>query len=80
VGNRTSIGRCLINDNRGNQHNCAFTQLDSFSQLVFSQAGEHVALLGVQDLIMESARAPLLTPPGPMMRASSHCLSSFRKN
>jgi mannose-1-phosphate guanylyltransferase len=60
VGNWTSVGRYLTNDENGNQHNCAFSQLDSSSNLVFSQTGQHIALLGVQDLIIVSAKDALL--------------------
>lgn len=60
VGNWTSVGRYLTSDDSGNQHNCAFSQLDSTSNLVFSQTGQHVALLGVQDLIVVSAKDALL--------------------
>lgn len=60
VGNWTSVGRYLTADEHGNQHNCALSQLDSSSNLVFSQTGQHVALLGVQDLIIVSANDALL--------------------
>ena len=60
VGNWTSVGRYLTSDEQGNQHNCAFSQLDSSSNLVFSQTGQHIALLGVQDLIVVSAKDALL--------------------
>ncbi len=60
VGNWTSVGRYLQSDKDGNQHNCALSQLDSSSNLVFSQTGQHVALLGVQDLIIVSSKDALL--------------------
>jgi mannose-1-phosphate guanylyltransferase len=60
VGNWTSVGRYLTTDEHGNQHNCALSQIDSSSNLVFSQTGQHVALLGVQDLIVVSANDALL--------------------
>lgn len=60
VGNWTSVGRYLNSDKDGNQHNCAISQLDSSSNLVFSQTGQHVALLGVQDLIIVSSKDALL--------------------
>ncbi len=60
VGNWTSVGRYLTTDEHGNQHNCALSQLDSSSNLVFSQTGQHIALLGVQDLIIVSAKDALL--------------------
>jgi len=60
VGNWTSVGRYLTKDDDGNQHNCTISQLDSSGNLVFSQTGQHVALLGVQDLIIVSAKDALL--------------------
>ncbi len=60
VGNWTSVGRYLESDKDGNQHNCALSQLDSASNLIFSQTGQHVALLGVQDLIIVSSKDALL--------------------
>ena len=60
VGNWTSVGRYLNSDKDGNQHNCALSQLDSASNLIFSQTGQHVALLGVQDLIIVSSKDALL--------------------
>lgn len=52
VGNWTSVGNYLSKDDHGNQHNCAVSQLDSGNNLVFSQTNQHVALLGVSDLIV----------------------------
>jgi len=60
VGNWTSVGHYLDKDEHGNQHNCALSLLDSAGNLVFSQTGQHVALLGVQDLIVVSAPDALL--------------------
>jgi mannose-1-phosphate guanylyltransferase len=60
VGNWTSVGRYLKCDDDGNQHNCAFSQIGAANNLVFSQTGQHVALLGVQDLIVVSAKDALL--------------------
>jgi len=60
VGNWTSVGRYLKSDQEGNQHNCALSQLDAANNLVFCQTGQHVALLGVQDLIIVSAGDALL--------------------
>ncbi|MFM2179223.1 MAG: hypothetical protein RL015_3321 [Verrucomicrobiota bacterium] len=60
VGNWTSVGRYLKSDDSGNQHNCTLSQLDCANNLVFSQTGQHVALLGVQDLIVVSAKDALL--------------------
>ncbi|MCW0218561.1 MAG: sugar phosphate nucleotidyltransferase, partial [Prosthecobacter sp.] len=60
VGNWTSVGKYLTADDDGNQYNCAVSQLDASNNLVFTQTGQHVALLGVQDLIIVSAKDALL--------------------
>lgn len=60
VGNWTSVGRYLKSDDDGNQHNCALSQIGAANNLIFTQTGQHVALLGVQDLIVVSAGDALL--------------------
>lgn len=60
VGNWTSVGRYLKNDEEGNQHNCELSKIDASGNLIFSQTGQHIALLGVQDLIIVSAKDALL--------------------
>lgn len=60
VGNWTSVGRYLNHDNDGNQFNCAFSQQDAANNIVFSQTGQHIALIGVQDLIVVAAKDGLL--------------------
>jgi mannose-1-phosphate guanylyltransferase len=60
VGNWTSVGRYLESDGDGNQFNCAFSQQDAASNLVFTQTGQHVALIGVQDLIVVASKDGLL--------------------
>lgn len=60
VGNWTSVGRYLECDGDGNQHNCAFSQMDADNNLVFTQTGQHVALIGVQDLIVVASEDGLL--------------------
>lgn len=60
VGNWTSVGKYLKTDTDHNQHNCALSQLDAADNLVFTQTGQHVALLGVQDLIIVSTPDALL--------------------
>ena len=60
VGNWTSVGRYLKEDSDGNQHNCALSQHEAAHNIVFSQTGQHVALLGVQDLIVVAAKDGLL--------------------
>lgn len=60
VGNWTSVGQYLKNDGSNNQHNCALSQLDASDNLIFTQTPQHVALLGVQDLIIVSTPDALL--------------------
>ncbi len=60
VGNWTSVGRYLQSDASGNQHNCALAQFDAEGNIVFSETGQHIALLGVQDLIVVAAKDALL--------------------
>jgi mannose-1-phosphate guanylyltransferase len=60
VGNWTSVGRYLESDGDGNQFNCAFSQQDAASNIVFTQTGQHVALIGVQDLIVVASKDGLL--------------------
>jgi mannose-1-phosphate guanylyltransferase len=60
VGNWTSVGGYLQKDAAGNCHNCAMSEFDAHDNLVFSQTDQHVALLGVQDLIVVSTKDALL--------------------
>jgi mannose-1-phosphate guanylyltransferase len=60
VGNWTSVGRYLNADDDGNQHNCALSQQDAANNIVFTQTGQHVALIGVQDLIVVASKDGLL--------------------
>jgi mannose-1-phosphate guanylyltransferase len=60
VGNWTSVGAHLATDEAGNQHNCAISHMDADKNLVFSQTKQHVALLGVSDLIVISTGDALL--------------------
>jgi mannose-1-phosphate guanylyltransferase len=60
VGNWTSVGAHLSADGSGNQHNCAISQVDSDNNLIFAQTKQHVALLGVSDLIVISTGDALL--------------------
>ena len=60
VGNWTSVGAYLTQDGQGNQHNCTVSKLDAGNNLVFSQTKQHVALLGVSDLIVISTGDALL--------------------
>jgi mannose-1-phosphate guanylyltransferase len=54
------VGRYLKCDPEGNQHNCAMTQMNASDNLVFSQTGQHIALLGVQDLIVVASKDAIL--------------------
>jgi len=60
VGNWTSIGRHLSEDELGNQHNGPLSALDAAGNLAFSQTAQHIALLGVQDLIVVATPDALL--------------------
>lgn len=60
VGNWTSVARYLSEDKDGNRHNCPLSQIDAANNIVFSQTGQHIGLLGVQDLIIVSAKDALL--------------------
>ncbi|HYF37249.1 MAG TPA: mannose-1-phosphate guanylyltransferase [Prosthecobacter sp.] len=60
VGNWTSVGRYLQQDGHNNQSNCKLSQIDAANNLAFCQTDQHIALLGVQDLIVVSAKDALL--------------------
>jgi mannose-1-phosphate guanylyltransferase len=60
VGNWTSVGHYLPTDSSGNQCNSPLNQHDAANNIVFGQTGQHIALLGVQDLIIVSAKDALL--------------------
>ncbi len=60
VGNWSSVGRYLTKDDDGNQFNCALSHHDAANNIVFTQTGQHVALLGVQDLIVVASKDGLL--------------------
>jgi mannose-1-phosphate guanylyltransferase len=60
VGNWTSVGHYLKADLAGNQHNCVVSGTDSSGNLIFSQTGQHIALLGVHDLMIISTGDALL--------------------
>lgn len=60
VGNWTSVAKYLDEDGEGNRHNCKFTPHEASGNLVFSQTKQHVALLGVQDLIVVPTKDALL--------------------
>jgi mannose-1-phosphate guanylyltransferase len=60
VGNWTSVATYLDADAAGNRHNCQLTCHDASANLVFSQTQQHVALLGVQDLIVVPTKDAIL--------------------
>jgi len=60
VGNWTSVGRYLQADAHGNQHNCALSEHSTSNNIIFSQTGQRIALLGVEDLIIVAAQDALL--------------------
>lgn len=69
VGNWTSVGAYLDKDPAGNCHNCALSSIEAWDNLVFSQTSQHVALLGVQDLIV------VPTPDAVLIASKSHAES-----
>ncbi|HSJ04737.1 MAG TPA: mannose-1-phosphate guanylyltransferase [Verrucomicrobium sp.] len=60
VGNWTSVGAYLEKDTEGNQHNCLLSRMESTNNLVFSQSRQHIALLGVHDLMVISTPDAIL--------------------
>jgi mannose-1-phosphate guanylyltransferase len=60
VGNWTSVAKYLKCDESGNQHNCALSQHGSSSNIVFTQTPQHVALLGVDNLVVVAAGDAIL--------------------
>ena len=60
VGNWNSVGHYLQKDAAGNQHNVPLAQHLAENNIVFSQTGQLIALLGVQDLIVVAANDALL--------------------
>jgi mannose-1-phosphate guanylyltransferase len=60
VGNWTSVGRYLGQDDQGNQHNVDLALHKAQRNIVFSQTGQQIALLGVDDLIIVAAGDAIL--------------------
>ncbi len=60
VGSWISIAAHLNEGTDGNRQNCVVSQHDSNNNIVFSNTGQHVALLGAQDLIVISTPDALL--------------------
>lgn len=60
VGNWTSVSSYLDKDEHGNRHNTLVSTHLASNNIVFSQTGQRIALLGVQDLIVVAANDALL--------------------
>lgn len=61
VGSWISVGKYLEHDAAGNSANCALTGMEASNNIVFSREGAHVALLGVEDLVVvQTADAVLI--------------------
>jgi mannose-1-phosphate guanylyltransferase len=60
VGNWTSVANYLTEDATGNRYNGPLTTHEAGANLVFSQTDQHVALLGVQDLIIVPTKDAIL--------------------
>ena len=60
VGNWTSVGAYLTQDEGDNKRNCAVSHQEATGNLVFANTGQHVALLGVHDLIVIATPDALL--------------------
>lgn len=60
VGNWISVAAHLAEGDGGNRQNCVVSQQESGNNIVFSHTGQHVALLGVKDLMVISTPDALL--------------------
>jgi mannose-1-phosphate guanylyltransferase len=60
VGNWTSVARYLDQLEDGNQVRAAFSQHAASNNIVFSETPQHIALLGVDDLIVVTAKDAVL--------------------
>jgi mannose-1-phosphate guanylyltransferase len=60
VGNWLSVGKYLPQDDAGNQHNQPLSISHAGNNIVFSKTPQHIALLGVHDLIIAVAGDALL--------------------
>jgi mannose-1-phosphate guanylyltransferase len=60
VGNWTSVGRYLNRGRRRQPAQLRLSQQDASNNIIFAQTGQHVALLGVQDLIVVASKDGLL--------------------
>ncbi|MBL9114988.1 MAG: NTP transferase domain-containing protein [Verrucomicrobiaceae bacterium] len=60
VGNWTSVAKYLSQDADGNQHNCTLSQHGAKDNIIFSQTPQHIALLGVENLLVVAAGDAIL--------------------
>ncbi len=60
VGNWTSVARYLEQDEAGNEFRAAFSQHAASNNIVFSETRQHIALLGVENLIVVTAKDAVL--------------------
>lgn len=60
LGTWTAVAKYLKHDADGNAANTALTTRDAENNIVFSQSGRHVALLGVRDLVVVETEDALM--------------------
>jgi mannose-1-phosphate guanylyltransferase len=72
VGSWISVGKYLPADAAGNAGNSPLTVMDSRNNIVFTESGQRVALLGVQDLI-------IVQTPDALLIADRHSADAIKK-
>jgi mannose-1-phosphate guanylyltransferase len=60
IGGWQAVARYFAKDSRGNAFNCGLTVLEASDNIVFDDAGNNVALLGVNNLIVVRTRDAVL--------------------
>jgi len=60
VGNWTSVAKYLDHDEAGNEFRAAFSQHAASNNIVFAETTQHIALLGVDELIVVTAKDAVL--------------------
>lgn len=60
IGGWQAVARYFAKDSRGNASNCGLTVLEASDNIVFDDAGNNVALLGVNNLIVVRTRDAVL--------------------
>lgn len=60
VGSWISVGKYLKSNGNGNSANTVISTVDASGNIIFSQSGKHVALVGVDDLIVVDTGDALL--------------------